>query len=279
MAYQVKRALNNNVVVVRPEAGEREEIWVGRGIGFGVRPGLPLMADDPRVEQRFVLANEEHRTRFRQLFTVVDPVVIGLAEEIIARAERALGQALHEHIHVALADHIGFALERLRGGLEVDNPFVEELEALYPRHWAVAEDAAALIEDRFGIPIPRSEIGFLTLHLHAASQEGGLRTSVRVADGVKAALDATEANLGHALERSSLDHQRLVTHLRFAIQRGLRREQADNPLKEAIRERLPESHRAAVAAAKAVAERIQVELPEDEVAYLALHIERIRRRG
>lgn len=271
----MKRALNNNVVIVKPDGGEGEEIWVGRGVGFGVRPGLPLAQDDPRVEQRYALVHEEHRSRFRQLFTVVAPEVMGVAEEIIARAERSFGHPLHEHIHVALPDHIGFALERLRGGLEIDNPFVDELRALYPKHWEVAAEGAALIADRFGVPIPESEVGFLTLHLHAASQAGGLSASVRVADGVKTAVDRLEACLGRKLERGSIDYQRLVTHLRFAIQRGLKRMATENPLADAIRERLPESYRMAVEVAQAVEQRLQMEFPKDEVAYLALHIERI----
>lgn len=267
--------MNNNVVVVQPRDGGSEEIWIGRGIGFIHRPGTVLAPSDPRVEQRYALVSEEKRSRFQQLFSVVAPEVIGVAEEIIAHAERALHRRLHEHIHVALPDHIGFALERLRGGLEIENPFVDEVRLLYPEAWRVAEEGAALVAERFGVPIPESEVGFLALHLHAASHAGGLSESVRVAHGVKAAVERLEMLLGRRLDAGGIDYQRLVTHLRFAIQRALKAESVHNPLREVIRESLPEGYRLAGQVAAAVAERLQVGLPEDEVAYLALHIGRI----
>ena len=270
--YVVDRSLNNNVIVVRSPEGN-EEIFIGRGLGFGIRRGDPIDPEDPRIEKRFTLADPDHRAKFKQLYTVVSDEVIGIAEEIIARATGLLGP-LHEHIHVALPDHIGFALKRLRGGLEIDNPFLEEIQCLYPETWHPAADGARLIEKRFGIPIPESEIGFLTLHLQAARERGKLSETIRVTEGVRTAVPEMERQLKKPLPRTSLDYVRFVTHIRFALQRALTGQPIVNPLSRAIRERLPESFQQAQAVADRMEARLHLKLPEDEVAYLAMHVAR-----
>ncbi|WP_106344650.1 BglG family transcription antiterminator [Planifilum fimeticola] len=270
--YVVDRSLNNNVLVVRSPDGE-EEILIGRGLGFGARRGNPIDPEDPRIEKRFTLANPDNRAKFKQLFTVVSDEVIGVAEEIIAHATPLLGP-LHEHIHVALPDHIGFALKRLKGGLEIDNPFLEEIRFLYPEAWGPAADAAKLMEKRFGVKIPDSEIGFLTLHLQAARERGKWSETIRVTEGVRAAVQEMERQLNRSLPRESLDYVRFVTHVRFAVQRALTAQPIVNPLIRAIRERLPESFRRAQAVADRLEDRLHIKLPEDEVAYLAMHVAR-----
>ncbi|MFO7289899.1 transcriptional antiterminator, BglG family [Planifilum fulgidum] len=270
--YIVERSLNNNVLVVRTPDG-KEEILIGRGLGFGMRRGNPIDPEDPRIEKRFTLANPDNRAKFKQLYTVVSDEVIGVAEEIIAHAAPLLGP-LHEHIHVALPDHIGFALKRLMGGLEIDNPFLEEIKCLYPEAWGPAADGAKLMEKRFGVKIPDSEIGFLTLHLQAARERGRLSETLRVTEGVRVAVQEMERLLNRPLPRESLDYARFVTHVRFALQRALTKQPIVNPLKRAIRERLPESFRQAQAVADRLEERLHLKLPEDEVAYLAMHVAR-----
>jgi transcriptional antiterminator len=274
--YVVQRTLNNNVVVVTTADGF-EEILVGKGLGFGVRPGTELTVDDPRIEKRFRLVQEENRRKFQQLYTVVRPEVIGVAEEIIARTAEELGITLHEHIHVALPDHIGFALTRLQGGLEIENPFTEEIRTLYPKAWKHAKSGAELIEKRFGISIPDSEVGFLALHIHAATHPHGLSETIRTAHVVKSAVAELERLTGTPIERDTIDYARFVTHLRFALQRLTKAEPIVNPLVSAIRERLPTYYEYAESVAKVVGEQLGVQFPADEIAYLAMHLARMVR--
>ncbi len=272
--YIVERALNNNVLIVRTDDG-REEILVGKGLGFGVRPGTRIHSDDERIEKRFTLVAEENLEKFRKLYSLVSPEVIGVSEEIIAAAVKGLGTSLHEHIHVALADHIGFALTRLQGGLEIDNPFLEEIRTLYPKAWEIAEAAAELIKKRFHVAMPESEVGFLTLHLQAAAHRDGPSETTLVADALRVAVDVLERETGSPISRDSLDYARLVTHLRFAIQRVLKQECIVNPLASAIRERLPQSYAYATTVTEALEQRLKTKFPTDEIADLALHVARL----
>lgn len=271
--YCVERTLNNNVVVV-VDASQREFILIGKGIGFGAKQGSQIDVTDERLEKRFSLLTEENRTNFQQLFSIVSPAVVGLAEEIVAAAMMELQQDLHEHIHIALADHIGFALNRLRTGINIENPFTEEIRTLYYREWHVAESGARLIEDRFGVPIPDEEIGFMTLHIHSAINARGISEIMRVTDAVKVAIQVIEQELGQKIPRDQLSYARMIIHLRFAIQRMLRGQPIVNPLGDAVAEKLKSSYAIAERASSGITKRIGISFPADEVAYLALHIAR-----
>ncbi|GEO25185.1 transcription antiterminator BglG [Alicyclobacillus acidoterrestris] len=272
-AYVIERVLNNNVLILRAN-NQDEQIVIGRGIGFGARRGSPFSPTDARIEKRFTLVHEENQQHFEQLFSVVPEPVIGIAEEIIAYAAKALGRELHEHIHVALADHIGFALNRLRGGINIENPFIEEIQMLYPRAFAVAKTGAQWIEERFQIGIPIEEVGFLTLHLHSASHARKVRETVRLTDAVTLAVKELERLLGKTLPRSQLNYVRMMIHLRFAIQRILRDEPIQNPLADTIMEKMPESFAIARRVTQVIESKLKIHFPTDEIAYLTLHVDR-----
>ncbi|WP_067927325.1 BglG family transcription antiterminator [Alicyclobacillus shizuokensis] len=276
--FVVERVLNNNVVVVLSPRDD-EYILIGKGLGFGARRGQPIAGDDPRVEKSFALVLPTHRAQFDQLFTTVRPEVVGIAEEIISFAAESLGCEFHEHIHVALPDHIGFALSRLQGNLVIENPFVDEIRTLYPREWRVAQTGARRIEERFQIPIPAAEVGFLTLHIHSATHPRGLSETIKVTDAVNLAVRSIEEGLGYEISRDHMNYARLVIHLRFSIQRVLRQQPISNPLVDAVREKLPESYQIAQKASDLIGRRIGCEFSADEVAYLAMHIARIRSSG
>lgn len=272
--YQIERVLNNNVVIALAD-GLNEQIIVGKGIGFGAKQGEKIDVQDPRIEKRFSLVIEENQSHFQQIFSMVPPEVVGIAEEIIALATQTLQCQLHEHIHVALADHIGFALTRLQGNLTIDNPFLEEIRMLYAEEWGVAKIGARWIENRFHVPIPDEEVGFLTLHLHSATHAHGLSETVRVTDAVNMAIKAIEHAMGMELPKDQLNYARMVIHLRFAIQRILRDQPIDNPLADVVIEKLPESYQIAVRASAEISRRIRKPLPVDEITYLAMYIARL----
>lgn len=271
--YRIERVLNNNVVIVLLD-GQAEHILIGKGIGFGAKRGDTILTQDARIEKLFSLVQAENKEHFAQLFSMVPPEVVGIAEEIITFASESLKCELHEHIHVALADHIGFALTRLQGGLNIENPFLEEIRTLYHREWSVAKKGSRLIEERFGIPIPAEEVGFLTLHIHSATHTRGLSETVKVADSVNMAIKAIEKELGQDIPKDQLNYARMVIHLRFAIQRILRGQPISNPLADAVIERLPDSYQIAKRAADHMSRRIGIPFPDDEISYLAMHIAR-----
>lgn len=274
--YRIERAFNNNVVLAKESLTDTEIILLGKGVGFGTKPGDQLEANDQRIEKKFRLEDQNHIQQYRHLINQVDESIMGLSEEIIAMVAKDLGPHLNEHVHVALPDHIQFAIQRLKNGMEITNPFLFEIQTLYPKEFVLAEKASRLIEERFLVNIPESETGFLTLHIHAAASAYPVSKTVKVTNLIKELVERVEKRVGMPIEKDSMDYVRLITHLRFAVERIRQGKVVVNPLLDRIKEISGSSYKLAESLAKLIAERLEVEVPEDEVGYIAMHLHRLK---
>ena len=176
--YLITKTLNNNVILAIDRVSNEEVVLVGKGIGFGKKDGNLVKLSEKDIEKSFLSFDEKTKNDYYQLMKDINEKVIGLSEEIIAIAEKKFG-LLNSKIHVALADHIGFAIERIKMGLEISNPFIYEIQALYPDEFQIGEMAQGIIKDRLGVIVSESEIGFIALHIHSA------RVSKQVIDTIK----------------------------------------------------------------------------------------------
>jgi transcriptional antiterminator, BglG family len=79
--YQVVKVLNNNVCMAKDDKG-MECIVVGKGIGFGKRPGDIIEED--KLEKIFYVQEDVNKIKFSELMEKIRGDVIGIAEEIIA---------------------------------------------------------------------------------------------------------------------------------------------------------------------------------------------------
>lgn len=112
-----------------------------------------------------------------------------LADDVVANdVERLVSDILDiatERLHASLVEddelrrslsmHLSRLSVRLRYGLPVHNPLLEEVAERYPDVQAVAEDLSEKISEHFGAPIHADEIGFITMYLSGAMERGHLR--------------------------------------------------------------------------------------------------------
>jgi len=270
--YQVVKVLNNNVCMAKDDKSV-ECVVVGKGIGFGKRPGDIIEED--KLEKIFYVQEDVNKIKFSELMEKIRGDVIGIAEEIIAMAEKIKGKKLNEHIHIALADHIAFAIERINMGIEIKNPFDIEIKALYKDDYNIALKALELINQRLNISLPEDEAGFIALHLHAALENAGLSNTVKNTRLVSQLVSTIEKHLGKYIDRDSIDYIRLVTHLRFAIDRVEKNAPVTNELLVSIKKKFKKAYNIAMQVSKIIEDTLQKKVPEEETGYIAIHIQRL----
>jgi transcriptional antiterminator len=273
--YTITRVLNHNVVLVEEPGSRQEVVLFGKGIGFSAKPGTPILAHDVRLEKRFRLENETHQKQYQTLLTQVDPAVVGIAEEIIALIATEITPQLNEHIHVALPDHIQFAMYRLNNGMEIVNPFLFEIKTLYAKEYTLAKRAAEMIKETFALEIPDSEIGFLALHIHSAVSYLPVKKAVQYTNTIGELVKIIELRTGKDIERSSGEYVRLITHLRSAVDRIRQQKSVVNPILDRVKTMIPEAYELASELAAYISSRFDVNVPEDEIGYMSLHVYRL----
>ncbi len=90
------------------------------------------MIQKHKIEKIFVVHDENEK--FKQVLETLPEEHIEVAEDIISHAEGELAAPLNDHIHIALADHLSFAIERIQNGLQVHNRLLHEIKALYKKN-------------------------------------------------------------------------------------------------------------------------------------------------
>ena len=272
--YRISKVFNNNVILVTDKNSNQELVLVGKGIGFGKKDGKKVILSESDIEKSFIAYDEKTKTEYFQLISQMDSNVMGVSEEIIALAEENLGR-LNSHIHIALTDHIGFALDRIKMGMEISNPFIYEIKALYSEEFRVGLMAAEIIKDRLDVEISESEIGFITLHFHSARQNKKVNETLKDTKLLKDVIQLIENELSFTIDNRDLIYTRLINHLRVSIQRLDEKKYIENPLLDSIKEQFKYSFAVAGKIGEYIKKEKNVDVPDDELGYLAFHIERI----
>lgn len=267
------KSYNNNIVSVNINGIER--ILFGKGIGFGRKTG-EMLPSGTEVEKIFVMQDEENLRNFEQVIENVDEEFIMLCEKMISFIASELHEDLDERIHVALVDHLNFAVKRLSNDEIIENPFIMEIKALYSIEYSLAEKVAHFIQEETKVNIPRGEIGFIALHIHSARNSGKLSSTIKSTYLINSVIEYVERQLEIQLDKDSLDYARFLTHLKFAIKRILLDMSIKNDFIKEIKSKYKLSFKIAKGVSKLLTGDLTKEVSEGETAYLAMHIERLR---
>lgn len=269
------KVLNNNVVLAKDLSNFNEVILVGRGIGFGRKKNDNTEYPYEQIEKTFQASDTKMKSEYMKLLEKIDKKIVGLCEEIIAEAETALGE-MDAHIHLLLADHIGFALERLTNGMNINNPFLYEIKILYATEFEIAKKAAKKIYEYTKISIPESEMGFIALYFHSAIKSKNVIETFRDTRTLRESIEIIETGIGYNINPEDPSYLRLVNHLRAVINRLSNQDKVSNPLLDAIKEKFSDSFTIANRIGDLIGTVKAVDITEDELGYMAIHIERLK---
>ncbi len=90
---------------------------------------------------------------------------IRITEEIIKYAKEQLNKKLNDIIYISLTDHIYFAIERHRQGIQIVNPLIWEIKRIYKDEFQIGKKALQMIQQHFQINLPEDEAGFIAMHI------------------------------------------------------------------------------------------------------------------
>ncbi|ACS85208.1 BglG family transcription antiterminator LicT [Musicola paradisiaca] len=275
---KVEKVLSNNAVLLLNE-NEEEIVAIGRGIGFGKKPGDRV--DASQIESQFVKKSAGLTEVLSRLLAEIPPQYLAVAQQIITLAQQRLSITVQDTLFLSLSDHINFAIQRHKHGVEIRNFLLWDIKRFYAPEFAVGREALALIEERLAIPLPEDEAGFIALHLANARNNSDMQSTMQSAAIIKDVLTILKYDLRITYDESSLDYQRFVTHLKFFALRLLNRSTvtfADDSIYQGIRELMPKAYASAIKVNDYVEKHYQCPLTTDEIMFLTMHINRLRGR-
>ena len=273
---KIDKIINNNIVSAI-EADGKEVVIMGRGLGFGMKPGKEI--PEGKIEKVFRLDSQNSTDKFKELLANLPLEHTQASTEIINYAKSVLNRRLNQSIYITLTDHINFAIERFKERMVFTNPLLNEIKTFYKEEYLVGEYAVALIERRIGIKLPVDEAGFIALHIVNAEYNTVMRDTIDITNLIQNVVKIVKEYFSMDLDETSLNYQRFVTHLRFLAQRIIGGEMlnSENPeFNQLISQMYPEEYACSLKLKDYIQVTYHHDVTEEETAYLAVHIKRIR---
>lgn len=274
---RILKVFNNNVVLARhPERGE--VVLTGRGLGFQRQTGDEV--DAAKVVQVFVPDAQHGIDDLRAFLVEIPPEHLALAQQILELAHAELGLKLSQPQLIPLADHISFAIKRVRQGIKLESPLRAEVTHLYPAELRVARTGVQLVREQTGVPIPDDEAVPIALHLvnAAAFATDDLSRTFAMTEVFRQVFEVLESAYERPFDTESVNAARFLTHLRYFFVRVDTQRQLDEQptsFAAAIRESFPGAFQAAQKVRALLELRLNTRITADEETYLALHIARL----
>ncbi|MGE6631885.1 BglG family transcription antiterminator LicT [Bacillus sp. NPDC077027] len=275
---RIQKVLNNNVISVLDELG-KEIVVMGRGIAFQKRQGDPV--DEALIDKVFRLEDHSVHERMKLLLQEVPYDVVKVTEEIIEHASSKLDRKLNESLHVSLADHIQYAIERFKKNYLIENSLIWEIKRLYKDEFQVAKDCLEMVHERLHVALPEDEAGFIAMHIINAELNENMTTTINITKEVNAILTIVKYHLNLEFDEDSLNYYRFLTHLRFFVQRLINETllvSEDHDLYHLIKIKYPKAYECAKKIAEYVYQTYHRDLTSEEMLYLSIHLNRLIKR-
>lgn len=273
--YRIKKIMNNNIILAFDLNKRSEKIIIGRGIGFGKEEGKKAFIPDESIEKAFTADDKKMRREYFRLVEKVDDMIIAVCEKVICEAEKELG-SLNSHIHILLTDHICFAIERVKSGLTITNPFDEEIQVLYPKEYELAIEAINKIRRFIGVNLGQGEVGFIAMHLHSARKNVNVKETLKNTRVMKEIVGIIEDELNIKLNKTEYQYKRLINHIQGTINRIQKGKNVENPLLMNLKEKFKDSFTIVEKVKEKIENEYEINVSEEELGYLAIHIERLK---
>ena len=273
---RIEKVINNNIISARDNQGV-ELVVMGRGIGFGKKPGNEIA--EGKIEKVFRLENMDDKEQFKELLASLPIEYIRLSTDIIAYARDSLEIKLNQNVYLTLTDHISYALERHRKGLNFNNVLYDEVKLFYPLEYSVGRYALELIEERTACRLEEDESASIALHLINAELNSAMGTTFFMIRMMREMMEIIERDI-HIPEGRNYPRDRLISDLKQLANRLVSEEpirgRRDEKLYRFVEENYRQEYEAINGINHYIEKEYQCRMTEEEMIYLTLNIKRVK---
>ncbi len=270
--YRVVKVLNHNSIIVLDPNKQKRYLVLYKGIGFHKKTVERL--EIPEEATIYSLEKASDRGDAMSIVNHVEPECLEIASAILAEAEKSFGR-VDRNILFPMADHLSFAVRRMREGEEIRNPLKDDIRLLFHVEYKVSEIAISLVEEKYGVILTEDEVGFLALHVHASIENENVSQALQTAQIVRSCISYVEQKTGQKIEVTSLAYNRMMNHIRYMVTRLETGEEIKLNLNDYMRVKYPEMYQLSEEICNQISRIMKKEYHDSEIGYLAMHIARV----
>ena len=275
MSYRITKILNHNSFMGIESKNDQECLIMGKGVAFGKKVGQTVsVTGDARV---YSLKELTDRGEAKDIIKSVSPLCLELANEVLDQAEEEFGK-VDRSILFTMADHLDFAVRRIQNGEQISNPLTDDIRIMFYKEYKVAGCIRDLLKEKLGIRIDEHEIGYIALHVHAAIVDENVSQAMEIARTVRECICMVEEETGKSIDVMSLSYNRLMNHVRYMVARAIHGEKLKMSLNDYMSVKFPGPYMTAERICRKMEKSLKLRIPDIEIGYLAMHLERMMDR-
>lgn len=273
----VIRNINNNVSLCADSRGQ-EVIVFGKGVGFVKPPQeIPLS----KIERTFYDVNEQYLA----LLNDISPEVIDFTARQMLEIQDHLPYETNSNLVLTLADHLAFAMERVKRGIYVPMPSIYEMEASYPLEIKIGRRIVSAVEREFKVKLPSGEVQGVAMHFINArttattpQAQADVALEQRYEEILEQTTQIIEWEMDLRVRRDTFNYARFATHLKYLLKRLMENKHIDSSnllLYEATREEYQDVAACVEKISEYYEGDLSAPLNKEEQLYLIMHINRV----
>ncbi|CAM5730277.1 Transcription antiterminator LicT [Streptomyces afghaniensis] len=273
---KIKKVLNSSVVLVE-NVQKKEYILLGSGIGYGKKVGSVI--EENKADQMFIPVENVKVKEFLSLLDAMPSIFIELTQQIVNYAEHKLNTKLNTGIYFTLMDHLHFAVERYKKNINITNRVYWEIKNYYTEEFEIGVHALKLLNEKLHIEMPIEEAANIAFHLvNAQGEKQESKDAMKTARMIGSIVNLVRYTLNINSDEKNVHYTRFITHVKFFVERfysDSMLEDKDNVLFDQIASLYPQAMDGAFKIKEYIKQVYETTIPNEELAYLAVHIHRL----
>lgn len=272
------KKINNNVAIAL-DGNQRECVVFGKGIGFHEMPYE--LKDLSKIDQTFYNVDSQY---YNILNEIPDEIFL-LVSRLLEVAKSKIGEKLNPNLPFILADHINFAIERKRKGMDFSMSYSYELEYEYPELTKVSVWFVKKINEKAKVQLEDGEITCVLMHfLNALEQPESIQKQPlkkQLSYIIQGITEIIESYFDIVIDKKSFHYFRFKNHIKFFIQRKERGEEfhdANEELFRTFKESSPDVYQCVLQIDDYLFKEFGERCPEEELLYLMMHVNQLYRK-
>ena len=275
---KIRKVLNNNSAVVLDDDNQ-EVVVIGKAVAFKKKAGDVI--NPAAIEKKFCLSSQSLNTKFQEVIMNLPLEEVSLVTKIINLIRMQIGKKISDSIYVSLSDHIHFALKNYEKGIHITNNLMYDIQRFYPDEYQLGLKGLDIIEEDTGVRLSIDEAGFIALHIVNAETENGIHTnsvekSTKIIEEV---LDIVANFFDQEMNEESLTYYRFINHLKYFAYRIVNQatftdDKQNNELLDMMKITYAKSYMCALNIMEFIRAKYNVEIGNEELVYLVIHIQR-----
>lgn len=269
---QVKKVLNSSVILF--EQNGQDVIALGKGIGYGKKTGDIILTK--HIDKLFYSIDDITGNKLIATAESIPAIYFEIADQSIKYAEEKLNTTLNDSIYFSLADHLEFAVQRIKNGVEITNKVYWEIKYSYPIEFETGMYTIELVKNAKNVELPESEAANIAFHII----NGSTRKHNQVEEQRAQRIVKNIANIVRYSQNKMNENtfQRFVTHVKYFAERivsGNMLNDETDEITDFVKQENLKSYNVLDKIVEYLVNQEATNITREEKAYLLLHLNRL----